>query len=242
MPHNALNDSRHRQSGMVAGMAVAMKLAPDSPTGLGAMMAGGRSSASTTDRHEWDYYQTPADCARAVMLAEAHHMRLHASAVWEPNAHGGRLMQAARDAGFNVFGTDIRADPAHGVARLDLLAARRLVAPLVFANFPWSHSAAMIDHLLGRLRAPYLCALFKTQYWQTATEDGRGRMALYRRHPPVMRWDCNWRVQFKPGERDARNRLKHSTMNVSWFVWDTNRQGQQNWGLLDRSGPVEVEG
>lgn len=217
-----------------------MKLAPDSPIGLGAAMAGGRTTASTGERNAWDYYQTPADCARAILLAEARHMRLHSTAVWEPCGHGGRLMQAGRAAGFDMFGTDIRPDPAHGVAQLDLLAARRLIAPVVLANFPWSHGAAMIDHLLGRLRAPYLCALFKTQYWQTATEEGRGRLALFRRHPPVMRWDCNWRVQFKPNERDARGKLKHSTMNVSWFVWDTHRQGQMQWGLLDRSGPVET--
>lgn len=218
-----------------------MKLAPNAPIGLGAAMAGGRSSVSTGERHDWDYYQTPADCARAILLAEARHMRMHGQLLWEPNAHGGRLLAAARDRGFDVLGTDIRADPDHGVVARDLLTTRRLFAPIVFANFPFRHGAAMVDHVLGNLRAPYLCALFKTQYWQTATEDGRGRLALYRRHPPVMRWDCTWRVQFKEGERDARGRLKHSTMNVSWFVWDTNRTGQQNWGLLDRSGPVEVE-
>ena len=217
-----------------------MKLAPDSPAGLGAMMAGGRSSASVSERHEWDYYQTPADCARAILIAETAAMRMHGGVIWEPNAHGGRLMQAGRAAGFDMLGSDIRADPAHGVVQRDLLATRRLFAPIVLANFPWSHSAAMIEHLLGRLRAPYLCCLLKTQYWQTSTEDGRGRLALYRRFPPTMRWDCTWRVQFKPGERNALGRLKHSTMNVSWFVWDRNRPGQ-SWGLLGRDGPIEVK-
>ncbi|MGA1852045.1 hypothetical protein VH570_14525 [Sphingobium sp. HT1-2] len=219
-----------------------MKLAPDSPAGLGAAMAGGRSTASKSERHDWDYYPTPLECTQALLRAEIHHMRMHSSALWEPCAHGGQIVAPARAAGFDVLATDIRADPAHGVARLDLLATRRLLAPVVLTNFPWSHGAAMIDHLLGRLRAPYLCALFKTQYWQTSTVEGRGRLALFRRHPPVMRWDCIWRVQFKPGERDARGRLKHSTMNVSWFVWDTNRTDQMQWGLLGRDGPVEVEG
>ncbi|MFY9349100.1 MAG: hypothetical protein WBL20_08065 [Sphingobium sp.] len=219
-----------------------MKLAPDSPAGLGAAMAGGGSPLGDGARHEWDYYQTPAACARAVLIAEGHHMRLHGRAMWEPNAYGGRLVEAGRAAGFDVLATDIRADPAHGVIQRDLLATRRLFAPIVLANFPWSHSAAMIDHVLGRLRAPYLCCLLKTQYWQTSTEDGRGRLALFRRQPPVMRWDCTWRVNFREGARNARGRLTHSTMNVSWFVWDANRQGQRNWGLLGRDGPVEVEG
>ena len=219
-----------------------MKLAPDSPLGLGAAMAGGRSAMATSERHEWDYYQTPANCARAILIAEAHHMRMHGQAMWEPNAHGGRLVAAGRNSGFDVLATDIRADPAHGVVQRDLLQTRRLFAPIVFANFPWSKAAPMIDHVLGTLRAPYLYALLKTQFWQTASEDGRGRLALFRRHPPVMRWDCTWRVNFREGERNARGRLMHSTMNVSWFVWDRNRQGQMQWGLLGRDGPVQVEG
>ncbi len=217
-----------------------MKLAPDSPSGLGAMMAGGHSSPSQmTARHPYDYYPTPHDCTRALLIAEARHMRLHSSAIWEPCGFGGQIAAEARQAGFDVFATDLRADPAHGVAALDLLTARRLFAPVVLTNFPWSHAADMIDHVLGTLRAPYLCALFKTQYWQTCTDSGRGRLDLFRRFPPNMRWDCTWRVNFKPGIRNARGRLTSSPMNVSWFIWDENRAGESKWGLLDRGGPVD---
>lgn len=217
-----------------------MKLAPDAPTGLGAMMAGGKTTAATTERHDWDYYPTPQECTRALLIAEARHMRMHSTALWEPCAHGGQIITEARASGFDVFATDIRPDPANKVAKLDLLASRRLVAPVILTNFPWTMAADMIDHVLGDLRAPYLCALFKTQYWQTCTDNGRGRLDLFRRFPPNMRWDCTWRVNFKPGRRNTRGKLMSSPMNVSWFVWDTNRAGQCNWGLLDRSGPVEV--
>lgn len=218
-----------------------MKLAADSPKGLGTMMAGGAHGGAMTERRAYDYYPTPRDCTRALLRAEAHHMRLHGSAVWEPCGYGGQIAAEASMAGFDVFATDIRPDPAHGVAALDLLAARRLIAPVVLTNFPWSLSADMVAHVLGSLRAPYLAALFKTQYWQTCSETGRGRLNLFRRFPPNMRWDCNWRVNFQPGLRNARGRLTSSPMNVSWFVWDSHRTGESRWGLLGRHGPVEPE-
>ncbi|KEZ00119.1 hypothetical protein AI27_12690 [Sphingomonas sp. BHC-A] len=217
-----------------------MKLAPDTPTGLGGMMAGGKSSVAMTERHDYDYYPTPHDCTRALLIAEARHMRMHSTAVWEPCAFGGQIVTEARAAGFDVLATDIRADPANSVTARDFLATRRMFAPVILTNFPWSIAADMIDHALEQLRAPYLCALFKTQYWQTCTDSGRGRLDLFRRHPPNMRWDCTWRVNFKPGLRRKCGRKTSSPMNVTWFVWDRNRAGQCNWGLLDRTGPVEV--
>lgn len=211
-------------------MPDALKLGLDQPTGLGSAMAGGKGRLATTERRELDFYPTEPEATQALLLAELPAMRMHGSAVWECCGRGGAIANVIRPHGLDIFATDIVADPVNHVAQLDVLKARKPFAPIGVTNPPFGIAKEIIHHLLGQLRMPYLALLLKTTFWSTNTED-RGNLGLWRVHPPHRRWDMTWRVDFTGGGQ--------STMNVSWFIWDTNHTGPRTWGLLGRNGPIE---
>lgn len=223
------------------------RLARDEITGLGAAMAGGKARLATTPRRARDFYPTPADCTRALLIAEGPAMLDHGRTVWEPCGHGGAIARELGPAGFAVLAGDVAPDPANQVAEQDLLRVREAWAPIVVTNPPFALAGRMIEHLLGTLRIDYLALLLKTTFWCTSSED-RGRLGLWRRFPPQRRWDLTWRPNFliEPDgtpivrlDPDTGLPLKGgSTMNVSWFVWDADHVGDRQWNLLDRSGPV----
>jgi hypothetical protein len=128
------------------------------------------------------------------------------------------------------------------VLELDLLAALVPLSRVVITNTPFALAHRMIVHLLGRLDVDYLALLLKTTFFSTSSED-RGRVGLWRDHPPSRRWDMGWRPDFLEGSgRPGQG----STMLCSWFVWDKLRPnplgadfyGMVPTGLLLRDGPV----
>lgn len=209
------------------------QLAPDAPTGLGTAMAGGKGklNLAKTARHALDYYPTPADATRALLLAERDHMVAHGREVWEFCGRGGAIARVLMADAFTVIASDLVEDPANHVFQLDVLRATMLHAPIAISNPAFAIAGEIIDHLLGRLHVPYLALLLKTTFFSTDT-DTRGHLARYRAFRPSMRWDMTWRLDFTGGGQ--------STMNCSWFVWDVRRPPgeHQPWGLLQRDGPV----
>lgn len=111
------------------------QLAPDSPRGLGRIMAG---DGDKTKRHALDFYPTPAEATRALLRAE---MPFLADRVgvepgfWEPCGRGGAIARVAADEfGLSAIATDIVADPANAVDQLDLLTAHAALSPFVISN------------------------------------------------------------------------------------------------------------
>jgi hypothetical protein len=214
------------------------QLAPDQPRGLGTAMAGGkgRLNLDKTERRELDFYQTPADCTRALILAEAADIGAHGYRVWECCGRGGAIARVLHSAGFETFASDIVPDPGNQVAQLDVLQAAIAIEPIVITNPPFALAPEIIAHLLGRMmahgRVSYLALLLKQTFWQTDTESGRGRIGLFRQFPQSRRWDLTWRPDFTGGGS--------STMPCSWFIWDSNapRTHAPPCGLLSRDGPI----
>lgn len=197
-------------------------LAADQPTGLGTAMAGGkgRLNLDKTPRNAFDYYPTPDECTRALLLVERAAMAAHGNRVWEMCGRGGAIVRILAATGFDVVATDIVADPANCVTAQDVLEASGAFAPMGVTNPPFALAERIIVHLLGKLGLRYLALLLKTQFFQTSSED-RGRNSLYRAYRPSRRYDLNWRVNFAPRRR-ADGKKSHPTMNVSWFIWDAN--------------------
>lgn len=183
-------------------------LGPALPVGLGKMMAGGASKP----RQANDFYPTPPLVTRALLAAERHSLRGACGyqtplPVWEPCARGGAILAELAAAGFACVGTDIVADPAHGVAQADLLLVRRAKSPVVVTNPPFALAAPMIRHLLGELKVTWCALLLKSSFWHAAE-----RTALFRAHPPARIRALNWRPDFLGGGAP--------TMEVIWCVWD----------------------
>lgn len=184
-------------------------IAPGSPIGLGAAMAGGRSSRSTTERRGNDFYPTPSEVTRALIAREAHNLRVgcNGGPVWEPCGRGGAIVAELRAAGFGVVATDLVADPAHDVRQQDLLTVRRRLGRAVVTNPPFALAEAMIRHLLGDLDVQWCALVLKATFWHAST-----RTPLYRAHPPQRVYALNWRPDFLA--------MGAPTMDVVWCVWD----------------------
>lgn len=209
-------------------------LGRDEPRGLGTAMAGGKGKLNLekTQRHALDFYQTPSDCTRALLLAERSRIIAHGRRVWECCGRGGAIARLLLIDGLDPVSSDIVADPDNGVAQLDVLTARDAPAAVVITNPPFAIAARIVAHLLGDLGVTYLALLLKQTFWQTDTEEGRGRLGLYRRFPHARRWDLTWRPDFTGAGA--------STMACSWFVWDSlaERTHTPPCGLLGRDGPI----
>lgn len=195
------------------------KLASDGVRGLGASMAGGMPKVP---RRALDFYPTPVEATRALLLAEGD--RLHDKRIWEPCARGGAILRVLHEFGLGSIGTDIVADPAHDVEGADLFDIREARAQHVVTNMPFAIARRMVGHLWNDLRVDYMALLFKVQFLNC----GKGAQ-LYRACPPTRRWDLTWRLDFTGGG--------NPTMDCVWLVWD-RVDTARDFGLLDMSGPV----
>lgn len=201
-------------------------IAPPSPVGLGAAMAGGRSSASKTVRQGNDYYPTPADVTRALLAREVHSLRAGAAGgpVWEPCGRGGAIVRELMAAGHEVVATDIVPDPEWGVTAQDLMTVKRRKARAAVTNPPFALAAPMIEHLLGALDVRWCGLLLKSTFFHAAE-----RLPLFRRHPPHRIHALSWRPDFLG--RGA------PTMECCWFVWDRGCAGLgTRYDVLPRPG------
>jgi hypothetical protein len=205
------------------------QLAPDAPRGLGRAMVGD----GKRKRRARDYYPTPTEATRALLIAERPYWGEAAAcgpAFWEPCGRGGAIARVALDEfGLTSIATDIVGDPAHDVDEQDLLAVRTAPASRVVSNLPFALARPMVAHLWGVLQLDYMALLFKTTFLNCGESAALWRAGL----APNRRWDCTWRIDFT----DEGN----PTMDCTWLVWDRLHAGQR-FGLLDRGGPVAVEG
>lgn len=195
------------------------QLAPDGVRGLGAAIAGGNPKVA---RRAHDFYPTPPDATRALIVAEMDHLR--GRTIWEPCARGGAILRVLREHSLRSIGTDIVADPEHGVTGQDLLTATVAHSTHVLTNMPFALARRMVGHLWNGLRVDYMALLFKVQFLNC----GKGA-ALYASCPPTRRWDLTWRLDFTGGG--------NPTMDCCWLVWDRGAN-QRDFGLLNKSGPV----
>lgn len=196
------------------------------PLGLGTAMTGGKGRLSSAPRAENDYYPTPPEATQALIDKEVGWMPSHFP-IWEPCGRGGAIITVLRQNDFDTVGSDIVADPEHGVIGRDLFDITEAMSPIVITNPPFNLSAAMIAHLLDRLQVRYCAILLKSTYWHAES-----RTALFRRHPPARIYALNWRLDFIGGGAPV--------MECAWFVWDRRRNGPV-YDVLDRPGKPEPQ-
>lgn len=180
-------------------------------------------------RRAHDYYPTPAEATRALLVAERPFWGETACldpAFWEPCGRGGAIASVARDEfGLTSIATDIVPDPLHDVEERDLMAVRTAPAARAISNLPFALARPMVGHLWGVLRLDYMALLFKTTFLNCGESAALWRAGL----APNRRWDLTWRLDF--------TNEGSPTMDCTWLVWDRLHTAQQ-FGLLDRSGPV----
>lgn len=158
-----------------------------------------------------DLYPTPPEVTVALMRF----LKLpRGTRIWEPACGEGDMMEAMRDCGMLVYGTDIRRGQdflkTHGPHYVDW----------IITNPPFSLADEFIRHA-AEIGKPF-AMLLKAQYWHAAK-----RAQLFREIPPSYVLPLTWRPDFLFKERDGKKGAS-PLMDVMWCVWLTPQmQGAQ---------------
>jgi hypothetical protein len=164
-----------------------------------ATLANGGNAAN---RRALDFYPTPTDVTRALLLFLA----LQPCVIWEPACGDGAMSRVLEQAGHTVISTDIR-HTGFGEGGVDFLAAPDRSCSGVITNPPFAAAEQFIRKALGT--APLVAMLLKSQYWHA-----QKRYRLFTEHPPAWILPLTWRPDFLDGERGGA-----PTMECLWTVW-----------------------
>lgn len=148
--------------------------------------------------------------------------------VWEPACGPGRLSRVLIAAGIQVVSTDLMAW-GYGRAGVDFLRSRRLLAPVIVTNPPFSHWYEFAAHAL-RLRPRKVVLLGRTLN-QEGAELGR----LFDRHL-VLVHQARRRVNLAPDEKAAEMVDKgHNTkLAFAWYVLVPDKPADLGDGWVTR--------
>jgi hypothetical protein len=163
-------------------------------------LANGGSSAK---RRDLDFYPTPPDVTRALLLFLA----LQPCTIWEPACGDGAMSSVLAANGHTVLSTDIRLMTGFGQGDVDFLTAAPFICDAVITNPPFAASELFIRKALDT--APLVAMLLKSQYWHA-----QKRFALFDQQPPAWVLPLTWRPDFLDGERGGS-----PTMDCIWTVW-----------------------
>ena len=162
-----------------------------------------------------DLYPTPPEVTVALMRF----LKLPAGTdIWEPACGQGDMVEALRNCGMLVYGTDIRS----GQDFLKTYAPHYTDKSIdwIITNPPFSLADEFIRHA-AEIGKPF-AMLLKAQYWHAAK-----RAQLFREIPPSYVLPLTWRPDFLFKERNGKKGAS-PLMDVMWCVWLTPQmQGVQ---------------
>lgn len=163
------------------------------------------NGGDSTKRRALDFYPTPPDVTRALLIFLA----LQPCTIWEPACGDGAMYYVLRDAGHAVISTDIRNIPWPHEGGVDFLTCPPRSCDAIITNPPFATSEQFIRKAIET--APLVAMLLKSQYWHA-----QKRRALFTQHPPAWVLPLTWRPDFLNGERGG-----NPTMGCIWTVWRT---------------------
>jgi hypothetical protein len=164
-------------------------------------------------RPRWarDFYVEP-EWASEKLFAELP----FADPVHDPACGTGRIVEAARRAGYQASGSDI-AEGGYGETGIDFFADQRPRTTLAF-NAPYKENEAFIGH--GLAVASFAVAVFVRINFLC----GQGRFRrLFGPHPPAMILPLSRRASCPPGGTGIP--AKNGTDDYTWILWLVGYQG-----------------
>lgn len=182
------------------------------------------TNRSALDRSKTEYYPTPKEVTRALML----HLDLpQGLVVWEPACGTGDMSIELEKYFSQVISTDIN-DWGYGDKGVDFLTAEPRQCDWIITNPPFSLSEQFIKKCI-ELNRPF-ALLLKSQYWHS-----KKRMSLFNAFRPVEVLPLTWRPDFLNGLKGGA-----PTMECLWTVWGTRSAKTTNYALLEKP-KLEVE-
>jgi hypothetical protein len=148
--------------------------------------------------------------------------------IHDPACGEGRIVIAARRAGYEATGSDL-IDRGFGETGIDFLTDTRPRTTLVF-NAPYKQNEEFIAHafevashaVVAIVRIPFLCG--QQRFWD-----------VFQPCPPSLVLACSQRVNMPPGGISAPE--EGGTADYCWLIWSRARpQRRRNGGLLVPNG------
>jgi hypothetical protein len=175
----------------------------------------GATGTITGERQAEDFYTTPPEAVRALVLTESAARRPIPSLIWEPACGRGDISLELGFNGYMVISSDL-VDRGYGEPGVDFLKASELLAQGIVTNPPYSHAAAFCRHAL-ELGAVYVAMLLRV----TALA-GKERGQLYADHPLARVLVISDRIATP---RNGAPQKGGGVMDFAWFIWDRRHAG-----------------
>jgi hypothetical protein len=193
-------------------------------------MTGLATGAKRSPHRErgFDLYETPPEAVHGLLA----HQPLP-RCVWEPACGPGAIVRVLREAGHQVYATDLNDwGCPDSLSRVDFLMERKAPVQVqaIVTNPPYMIANAFIHLALDLV--PLVCMLLPVQFVEGGERDRRrdelidgGRLArllVFRERLPMMHrhgWD---------GAQAT------STRTFAWFIWDRNHRGMLAIGRISR--------
>jgi hypothetical protein len=176
-------------------------------------------SMKTWERKAADFYPTPADVTQALLDALGPQPR--PLRIWEPACGTGEMARVLREAGHEVYATDLHYR-GYGAQGVDFLQVSDDGLDAIITNPPFEIAEEFIRHALKQ--APLVAMLLKSNYWHTK----RGKQ-LFADCPPTMEYKLTWRPAFLQKERG-----NSPLMDCSWHVWRRGAAFTAGWRPIVR--------
>ena len=159
-------------------------------------------------REENDFYRTPPDVTRALLVKES-----FGPAIWEPACGDGAISDVLKAAGHDMFSTDL-IDRGYGESGRDFLRQTELAAPEIVTNPPFKAADDFVLHALD-LGASKVAMLLRLAW----LEGERRRVKVFSVRPPARVWVFSGRPTLWHGT-DPDARTTGGAIAYAWFVWD----------------------
>jgi hypothetical protein len=175
-----------------------------------------------------DFYPTPAGASWALAR-----LGVLPTRVWEPACGDGAMARVLEAAGHEVVATDLH-DRGFGEAPVDFLQERRLRAPAIVTNPPFSLADDFVAHSLD-LGAETVAMFLRLKYLEGAARQQH----IYRRGGLATVYVFVERVKFFSGETDRESQPGWNTEAFAWFLWRRGHDAPAEIRWVSRdSGPA----
>jgi hypothetical protein len=203
------------------------------PVAVRDLMSGEIVRAEHLEREAEDFYPTPPEPTRALLMAEAERLR-DFFAIWEPACGDGAMVREIQSAGHLCKTSDIVQRGQAQIVR-DFYDFGKPLAPAIVTNPPFCEvnwrdgRGRWLTHALDVLGVEYM-ALILPWNWPGAA----GMAGLWHRIPPARVYLMRWRIDFT-GQGTP-------PMLNAWFVWDRAWRGETVLRMLDRGDDARQGG
>lgn len=173
----------------------------------------GASNHVEEERQEDDFYATDPKAAKLLLELEDFDHN-----IWECACGEGHLAEVFKEAGHNVFATDL-IDRGYGAGGFDFLNCNESWDGDIITNPPYKYAQEFVEHAMELVPDGAKVAMFlKLQFL-----EGKARRELFKKYPPKTVYVSSSRlICAKNGDFET---VTSSAVAYCWYVWVKNYKG-----------------